>query len=55
MEGFGCQAHYCHVGLEVGSRSHAKLEDASRVAMMALVTHVEGSVEEEEDDGETTE
>jgi len=39
--------------LEVGSRSHAKLEDASRVAMMALVTDDEGSVEEEE--GETTE
>lgn len=33
--------------LEVGSRSHAKLEDASRVAMMALVTDDEESVEEE--------
>ncbi|KAL9182734.1 hypothetical protein ACHAXT_004013 [Thalassiosira profunda] len=31
--------------LEVGSRSHAKLEDASRAAMMALVT-------DDEDDGE---
>ena len=31
--------------LEVGSRSHAKLEDASRLAMMALVT-------DDEDDGE---
>mmetsp|Transcript_22611 Transcript_22611/g.38742 ORF Transcript_22611/g.38742 Transcript_22611/m.38742 type:complete len:682 (-) Transcript_22611:142-2187(-) len=37
--------------LEVGSKSHAKLEDASRVAMMALVTDDEESVEEE---GETT-
>lgn len=36
------------MALEVGSRSHAKLEDASRVAMMALVTDDEGSVAEEE-------
>ena len=34
--------------LEVGSRTHAKLEDASRVAMMALVTDDEESFEEEE-------
>jgi len=40
--------------LEVGSRSHAKLEDASRVAMMALVTDDEESVEEE-GEGENTE
>mmetsp|Transcript_23144 Transcript_23144/g.49517 ORF Transcript_23144/g.49517 Transcript_23144/m.49517 type:complete len:412 (-) Transcript_23144:113-1348(-) len=40
--------------LEVGSRSHAKLEDASRVAMMALVTDDEESVEEE-GAGENTE
>ncbi|KAL7537375.1 hypothetical protein ACHAXR_007782 [Thalassiosira sp. AJA248-18] len=33
--------------LEVGSRSHAKLADASRVAMMALVTDDEDSVEEQ--------
>jgi len=45
--------------LEVGSRSHAKLEGASRVAMMALMTDDEGSVEEEkeeeEEERETTE
>ena len=35
------------MALDVGSRSHAKLEDASRVAMMALVTDDEGSVTEE--------
>lgn len=40
--------------LEVGARSHAKLADASRVAMVALVTDDEGSTEEEEA-GETTE
>ncbi|KAL7537276.1 hypothetical protein ACHAWF_005721 [Thalassiosira exigua] len=34
--------------LEVGSRTHAKLADASRVAMLALVTDDEDSVEEEE-------
>eukprot|EP00571_Detonula_confervacea_P013632 CAMPEP_0172310878 /NCGR_PEP_ID=MMETSP1058-20130122/12901_1 /TAXON_ID=83371 /ORGANISM="Detonula confervacea, Strain CCMP 353" /LENGTH=684 /DNA_ID=CAMNT_0013023855 /DNA_START=638 /DNA_END=2692 /DNA_ORIENTATION=- len=41
--------------LEVGSRSHAKLADASRVAMVALVTDDEESMEEEEEAGETTE
>ena len=35
--------------LEVGARSHAKLADASRVAMMALVTDDEGSFEEQEE------
>ena len=35
--------------LEVGSRSHAKLADASRVAMVALVTDDEESLEEEEE------
>ena len=34
--------------LEVGARSHAKLADASRVAMVALVTDDEESMEEEE-------
>ena len=33
--------------LEVGSRSHAKLADASRVAMMALVTDDEDSIDDE--------
>ena len=33
--------------LEVGARSHAKLADASRVAMVALVTDDENSIEEE--------
>merc|ERR1711957_1056401 len=42
------------MALEVGCRSHAKLEDASRVAMMALVTDDEGSVVEEAE-GETAE
>lgn len=37
------------LALEVGCRSHAKLEDASRVAMMALVTDDEGSMVEEEE------
>lgn len=42
--------------LEVGSRSHAKLEDASRVAMMALVTDDEESMEQDEEgEGENTE
>eukprot|EP00578_Thalassiosira_sp_NH16_P012973 CAMPEP_0181118976 /NCGR_PEP_ID=MMETSP1071-20121207/23361_1 /TAXON_ID=35127 /ORGANISM="Thalassiosira sp., Strain NH16" /LENGTH=736 /DNA_ID=CAMNT_0023203503 /DNA_START=536 /DNA_END=2746 /DNA_ORIENTATION=+ len=39
--------------LEVGSRSHAKLADASRVAMVALVTDDEGSMEEEEEEERT--
>merc|ERR1719253_2448052 len=34
--------------LEVGARTHAKLADASRVAMVALVTDDEESMEEEE-------
>merc|ERR1712083_704561 len=34
--------------LEVGTRTHAKLADASRVAMVALVTDDEESMEEEE-------
>jgi hypothetical protein len=41
--------------LEVGSRTHAKLADASRQAMVALVTDDEESMEEENDQAELAE
>ncbi|KAL3774268.1 hypothetical protein ACHAW5_005939 [Stephanodiscus triporus] len=41
--------------LEVGSRTHAKLADASRQAMVALVTDDEESMEEENDQVELAE
>jgi hypothetical protein len=41
--------------LEVGSRTHAKLADASRQAMVALVTDDEESKEEEDDQEERIE
>jgi len=44
--------HIIAAALEVGSRSHAKLEDACRVAMMALVIDSEGNVVEEKEDEE---
>eukprot|EP00984_Skeletonema_dohrnii_P001278 scaffold395_cov128-Skeletonema_dohrnii-CCMP3373.AAC.8 len=41
--------------LEVGSRTHAKLADASRVAMVALVTDDDQSMEEVQEEEEQTE